>query len=149
MSSTDSVEGVQDTHAQAYARALEVWGQWLRHWRRTGAPRALHATLICREIAGEKLAAWKDELGAHRSVRQAIRAAQAELALDQKLAQIRRDEQALDPVQRRAIAHEATRWSRGIAMDELAEALVAEPVAPQPRGDPIRSLGMTTPLPGD
>ena len=96
MSSTDSVEGVQETCAQAYARALEAWGQWLRHWRRTGAPRALHATLVCKQIASEKFAAWRAELLADRSARQAVRATRTALALDQTLGQIRRDEQALD-----------------------------------------------------
>ena len=83
MSSTDSVEGVQETRAQAYARALEVWGQWLRHWRRTGAPRALHATLICKEIASERFAAWRAELRAERSARQSIRIARTERDLQQ------------------------------------------------------------------
>ena len=69
MSSTDLVEGMLETRAQAYARALEAWGQWLRQWRRTGAPRALHATLICKEIASERFAAWRGRVvgGAFRA----------------------------------------------------------------------------------
>ena len=128
MSSTDSVDGVQETRAQAYARALEAWGQWLRQWRRTGAPRALHATLICKQIASEKFAAWRAELRADRSARHAMRATRNALAMDQMLAQIRHDEQALDHAQQRALAPEAIRW-RGIAADEPPEALVAEPGA--------------------
>ena len=58
MSSTGSVGGVQETRAQAYARALEVWGQWLRQWRRTGTPRALHATLACKR-GGDRVGAWR------------------------------------------------------------------------------------------
>jgi hypothetical protein len=122
-----SINGVRETRAQAYGRALEVWGQWLRHWRRTGAPRALHATLICKQIAAEKFAAWRAELRADRSARHAMRAARNELALDQMLAQIRRDEQALDHAQQHALAPEAIRW-RGIAVDEPAETLVAGPM---------------------
>jgi hypothetical protein len=107
MSSTGSVGGVQETRAQAYARALEVWGQWLRQWRRTGAPRALHATLACKQIAAERFAAWRAELRADRSVRQSMRAARSELVLDQMLVQIRRDE-------------EASELARGLAADNLA-----------------------------
>jgi hypothetical protein len=113
MSSTDSVDGAQETRAQAYARALEAWGQWLRHWRRTGAPRALHATLVCKQIASEKFAAWRAELRADRSARHAMRAARNELALDQMLAQIRREEQAIK--------------SSGLASDELAKVLADDP----------------------
>jgi hypothetical protein len=36
---------------------------WLRLWRHTGAPRALHATLVCKQIASEELAAWRDDYG--------------------------------------------------------------------------------------
>ena len=96
MSSTDSVGGVQETRAQAYARALEVWGQWLRQWRRTGAPRALHAALTCKQISSERFAAWRAELRADRSARQSMRVARTERALDQMLVQIRRDEEAIE-----------------------------------------------------
>jgi hypothetical protein len=86
---------VQETRAQAYARALEAWGQWLRHWRRTGAPRALHTTLICKEIAAERFAAWRAELRAERSARQSIRIARTERDLEQMLVHAKRDEQAI------------------------------------------------------
>ena len=129
MFSTGPVDGVQGTRAQDYARALEAWGQWLQHWRRTGAPRALQATLVCKQIASEKFAAWRAELQADRSARHAMRAARTGLALDQMLAKIRRDEQALDRAQRRAAAPAAIRWSRGIATYEPAEALAADPAA--------------------
>jgi hypothetical protein len=85
MTSTDSVDGSPETCAQAYARALDVWGQWLRQWRRTGAPRSLQATLICKQIASEKFGAWKAELRTGRSSRQAMRAARTELSLDKML----------------------------------------------------------------
>ena len=117
MSSTDSIGGVQETRAQAYARALEVWGQWLRQWRRTGAPRALHATLACKQIASERFASWRAELRADRSARQSMRAARTELALDQMLVQIRRDEEAVE-------------LARGLAVDNLAGMLVDELEAP-------------------
>jgi hypothetical protein len=47
--------------AQAYARAHAVWRQWLRHWHLTGDPRALRTTLVCQQIAEEKMAAWQAE----------------------------------------------------------------------------------------
>ena len=89
-----------------------MWGQWLRQWRCTKAPRALHATLIiCKQIAAEKIAAWPAELQADRSARHAMRDARTELALDQMLAQNRCDE----PASRSA--------------GELAESLVDDPDA--------------------
>ncbi len=94
MTSTDPIDRGQATCAQAYARALDVWGQWLRQWRRTGAPRALQTTLICKQIASEKFGVWKAELRTGRSSRQAMRAARTELSLDKMLHQIRRDERA-------------------------------------------------------
>jgi hypothetical protein len=129
MSSTDSVGGVQETRAQAYARALEVWGQWLRQWRRTGAPRALHATLACKQIATERFAAWRAELRADRSARQSMRAARSELVLDQMLVQIRRDE-------------EASELARGLAADNLARVFANDQMVPS-RGRSARpaSLG--------
>ena len=96
MSSTDSVDGVQETRAHAYARALEAWGQWLRQWRRTGAPRALHATLVCKKIASERFAAWRAELRSDRLARQSMRAARAERLLDRMLVQGGRDEQVIN-----------------------------------------------------
>ena len=113
MSSTDSVGGVQETRAQAYARALEVWGQWLRQWRRTGAPRALHAALTCKQISSERFAAWRAELRADRSARQSMRVARTERALDQMLVQIRRDEEAIES-------------ARGLAADDMALALTVD-----------------------
>jgi hypothetical protein len=47
MTSNDALDRGQETCAQAYARSLDVWGQWLRQWRRTGAPHALQTDLIC------------------------------------------------------------------------------------------------------
>jgi hypothetical protein len=94
MSTTDSVEGARET--QAHARALAVWGQWLRHWRRTGAPRALHATLVCKKIASERFAAWRAELRSDRLARQSMRAARAERLLDRMLVQGGRDEQVIN-----------------------------------------------------
>jgi hypothetical protein len=113
MSSTGSVGGVQETRAQAYARALDVWGQWLRQWRRTGAPRALHAALTCKQIASERLAAWRAELRADRSARQSMRVARTERALDQMLVQIRRDEEAIES-------------ARDLTPDDMAGALAVD-----------------------
>lgn len=95
MSTTDSVEGARETRAQAHARALEVWGQWLRDWRRTGAPRALHATLVCRQIAAERFAAWRAELRSDRLARRSMRAARTERVLEQMLVQTGRDERVI------------------------------------------------------
>ena len=52
MSSIDLVEG-QETRAQAYTRALEAWGQWLRQMAAHRGATRVHATLICKEIAAE------------------------------------------------------------------------------------------------
>jgi hypothetical protein len=41
--------------------------------QRAGNPRALHATLNCKQIASEKFAAWRAELQADRSARHAMR----------------------------------------------------------------------------
>ena len=95
MSATDPIEGAQETRAQAHARALDVWGQWLQHWRHTGAPRALHAALVCKQIASERFAAWRAELRADRSARQSMRTARIERVLDQMLVQTGRDEQMI------------------------------------------------------
>jgi hypothetical protein len=94
MTSNDALDRGQETCAQAYARALDVWGQWLRQWRRTGAPRALQTALICKQIASEKFDVWKAELRTDRSSRQAMRAARTGLSSDKMLHQIRRDERA-------------------------------------------------------
>jgi hypothetical protein len=95
MSTTNSVEGEQETRAQAHARALVVWGQWLQHWRHTGAPRALHATLVCKQIAAERFAAWRAELRSDRLARRSMRAARTERVLDRMLVQGGRDEQVI------------------------------------------------------
>ena len=90
---------MQETSAQAYGRALVVWGQWLRHWRRTHDPRALRTALVCQQIAAEKLAVWQAELKLSQSALLAAheaRAARTVLGLDKVvLREIRRDEQAL------------------------------------------------------
>jgi hypothetical protein len=90
---------MQETSAQAYGRALAVWGQWLRHWRRTRDPRVLRTALVCRQIAAEKLAVWQAELKLSQSALLAAherRAARTVLGLDKVvLSEIRRDEQAL------------------------------------------------------
>ncbi|MGA9011532.1 MAG: hypothetical protein WB509_03485 [Acetobacteraceae bacterium] len=117
MSSTDSVGGVQETRAQAYARSLEVWGQWLRQWRRTGAPRSLHVALACKQIASERFGAWRAELRADRSARQSMRAARTERVLDQMLVQIRDDEKAIE-------------LARGLAVDNLTGALADDQEVP-------------------
>ena len=98
MSTIDSVEGAQETCAQAHARALEVWGQWLRHWQRTGAPRALQASLVCKQIASERFAAWRAELRSDRLVRRSMRAARTERVLEQTLVLTGRDEPAIRSV---------------------------------------------------
>ena len=88
-------------NAQAYARALMMWGQWLRHWRLTRDPRALRTTLACKLIAAEKLAIWRAELALYRSVwaARAERAAREEFSLHKVLRQIRRDERVLRATQ--------------------------------------------------
>jgi hypothetical protein len=84
--------------AQAYGRALAVWGQWLRQYRHTRAPRALQTAIACREIAAEKLGIWHAELKSIRSVRQAERVARSvrsELFLDKIQHEIQGDESVL------------------------------------------------------
>jgi hypothetical protein len=53
---------------------LTVWGQWLRQYRHTRAPRSLQTALICREIAAEKLAIWHADLKLIQSAMQTERA---------------------------------------------------------------------------
>ncbi len=127
MASTDSSDGVQETCARAYDRALDAWGQWLRQWQRTKSPRALHATLVCKRIAAEKFAAWRAELQMQRSARQIMRVARAELGLDQMLYKIRRDERAFKQTPPHVVAPNAMRSERDLETDDLAEALAAEP----------------------
>lgn len=88
---------MQTPSLQAYARALQIWGQWLRHWCLTRDPRALRTTLACKLIAAEKLAIWQAELALRRSVwaARAERAAREEFSLHKLLRQIRRDERVL------------------------------------------------------
>jgi hypothetical protein len=84
--------------AHAYGRALAVWGQWLRQYRHTRAPRALQTALACREIAAEKLAIWHADLKLTQSVIQANRAARIarlELCLDEIRQEIQSDERML------------------------------------------------------
>lgn len=115
---------MQKTPAQAYGHALAVWGQWLRQWRLTRSPRALHTALICEQIAAEKLADWHGELKLNRSAIRAARAERAareELSLHKIMRQIRRDERELRATQMAAPENMA-RWARDLA-DE------ADPVA--------------------
>lgn len=88
---------MQTPSLQAYARALQIWGQWLRQWCLTRDPRALRTTLACKLIAAEKLAIWQAELALRRSVwaARAERAAREEFSLHKLLRQIRRDERVL------------------------------------------------------
>jgi hypothetical protein len=58
----------------------------LKQWRRTGAPRALHTSLICKQIASERFADWRAELRADRLARRSMRAARAERVLHRMLA---------------------------------------------------------------
>ncbi len=90
-------EGMQTT-AQVYGRALTVWGQWLRQYRHTRAPRALQTALACREIAAEKLIVWHADLKLIQSAMQTERAervALTELSLDKIRCEIEGDELAL------------------------------------------------------
>jgi hypothetical protein len=89
---------MQETSAQAYGRALAVWGQWLRLYRHARAPRALQTALICSEIAAEKLVNWRAELKLNRSAGRAAQEEQAErraLALNEVLREIKDDERVL------------------------------------------------------
>ena len=84
--------------AIAYARALAVWSQWLRHWRHTGDPRAFRTALACKQIALEKKAAWKAALKANPSALLAAReerAARSELGLHRILRELKRQEREL------------------------------------------------------
>jgi hypothetical protein len=114
--------------AHAYARALLVWGQWLRHWRLTGDPRALRTTLACKLIAAEKLAIWRAELALDRSVwaARAERAAREELSLHRVLRQIRRDERVLRATQFDLALGQMVSDVIDSGGDEPAEVLVAE-----------------------
>jgi|SRR3954465_9494408 hypothetical protein len=80
--------------AIAYARALAVWSQWLRHWRHTGDPRAFRTALACKQIALEKKAALKANPSALLAAREE-RAARSELGLHRILLELKRQEREL------------------------------------------------------
>ena len=87
-----------ETSAQAYGRALTVWGQWLRQYRHTRTPRALQTALTCREIAAEKLVIWHADLKLIQSAMQTERAervARTELSLDEIRREIESEERVL------------------------------------------------------
>jgi hypothetical protein len=116
--------------AQAYGRALTVWGQWLRQYRHTRSPRALQTALACREIAAEKLGIWHADLKSIHSVLQADRAervARSELFLDQIRQEIRSDEQMLREAGL-APSEAMSQWSGRRVKDDLdtAQAEVAD-----------------------
>ncbi len=111
---------MHQTSAQAYGRALTVWGQWLRHWGRTSDPRALGPVYVCESIAAEKLAVWQAELKSRQSALLAAReerAARTELAVDKILREIRRDGRALRTTQLADAGGDPV-------VDELAERLM-------------------------
>ena len=119
---------MQTPSAHAYARALLIWAQWLRHWRQTNDARALRTSLACKLIASEKLAIWQAELALSRSVWAARveRAAREEFSLHKVLRQIRRDERALRATQFGCALEEMVAEIIYSARDELAEVPVAE-----------------------
>ena len=90
-----------ETNAQACARAIHVWVTWLRHWRHTRDPRALHAARVCRQNVREILAVRRAELVRRQA---AYRARRADLALDQTMYQIRSDEMARDQRRMNAVS---------------------------------------------
>jgi hypothetical protein len=93
----DTQRGAVSPSAQAYGRAVDVWGQWLRHWRLTRDGRALRAAFACEWIAKEKFAIWQAELKVNPSVwgAHAERAAREQLAVHKVMRQIRRDQRLL------------------------------------------------------
>ncbi len=109
--------------AQAYGRALTVWGQWLRQYRHTHAPRALQTALACREIAAEKLIIWHADLKLIQSAMQAERAervARTELSLDQIRREIEGDKQVLRATGRAPDAAMIA-WADDLADDDAAD----------------------------
>ncbi len=114
--------------AHAYARAVLIWSQWLRHWRRTHDTRALRTSLACKLIAAEKLAIWQAELGLSRSVwaARAERAAREAFSLHKVLRQIRRDERVLRATQFGCALEELVAKIIHSASDEQAEVPVAD-----------------------
>ena len=119
--------------AHAYARALQIWGQWLRHWHLTRDPRALRTTLACKLIAAERLAIWQAELGLRRSVwaARAERAAREEFSIHKVLRQIRRDERVLRATQFDLALEEMVSEMIQSAGDEPDEVLVADEEQPR------------------
>jgi hypothetical protein len=119
--------------AHAYARALQIWGQWLRHWHLTRDPRALRTTLACKLIAAERLAIWQAELGLRRSVwaARAERAAREEFSIHKVLRQIRRDERVLRATQFDLALKEMVSEIIQSAGDEPDEVLVADEEQPR------------------
>jgi hypothetical protein len=118
--------------AQAYGRALTVWGQWLRQYRHTRVPRALETALACREIAAEKLVIWHADLKLIQSSTQAERAervTRTELCLDKIRREIQRDESMLRETGL-APPEAMTPWPGDFAEDEPDDALEADPVGP-------------------
>jgi hypothetical protein len=93
----DTQRSAVSPSAEAYGRAVEVWGQWLRHWHLTRDGRALRTTLACEWIAKEKFAVWQAELKVSPSVwgAHAERAAREQLAVHKVMRQIRRDQRLL------------------------------------------------------
>jgi hypothetical protein len=106
-----------ETSAQAFGRALAVWGQWLHQWRHTRAPSALQMALACREIAAEKLAIWHTDLRLSRS------AMRAELALDKMMREIRHDERALRATGLTALGS-TVQWSGNRRAKDALDALL-------------------------
>jgi len=88
---------MEQSSAQTYARALSVWGQWLRQWCRTRDGRVLRTALACEGIAKEKYSIWQAELKSSQSVwvARAERAARKEFAVAEIMRQIRRDKRLL------------------------------------------------------
>ena len=109
MSSTNSVEGMQETRAQAYARALEAWANGYGNGGAPGRHARFMPPSFCKEIASERFAAWRAELRAERFARQSMRIARTESDLEQMLVHTRRDEQAILAT-RAASAIWPTRW---------------------------------------
>jgi hypothetical protein len=93
----DTQRSAVSPSAEAYGRAVEVWGQWLRHWHLTRDGRALRTALACEWIAKEKFAVWQAELKVSPSVwgAHAERAAREQLAVHKVMRQIRRDQRLL------------------------------------------------------
>jgi hypothetical protein len=116
--------------AQAYGRSLTVWGQWLRQYRHTRAPRALQTALICREMAVEKLALWHADLKLIQSAMQADRAER-----------VARTELSLDKIRREIEGDERELHTTGLAPDALMIAWPGDFADDDAEGDPDAALG--------